>query len=91
MILSINKSINSEYAMSYPRPYDLVIYFTAGSCRLCEYIFFWFRDLWPEYEYTAELYKGTGAIDADKNPTFFVVMKYSNELMDIFRTVNFVL
>lgn len=25
--------------MSYPRPYDLVIYFTAGSCRLCEYRF----------------------------------------------------
>ena len=25
--------------MTYPRPYDLVIYFTAGSCRLCEYLF----------------------------------------------------
>ena len=45
------------------------------------------RDLWPEYEYTAELYRGTGAIDADKNPTFFIVMKYSNDLQDIFKTV----
>jgi len=68
--------------MSYPRPYDLVIYFTAGSCRLCE-------DLWPEYEYLAELYRGTGAIDAEKNPTFFVAMKYSNDLMEIFRTFGF--
>lgn len=46
------------------------------------------RDLWPEYEYLAELYRGTGAIDAEKNPTFFVTMKYSNDLMEIFRTVN---
>lgn len=74
--------------MSYPRPYDLVIYFTAGSCRLCEYLIYLFRDLWPEYEYLAELYRGTGAIDAEKNPTFFVAMKYSNDLMEIFRTVN---
>ncbi len=46
------------------------------------------RDLWPEYEYTAELYRGSGAIDAEKNPTFFVTMKYSNDLMDIFKTVT---
>lgn len=46
-----------------------------------------FRDLWPEYEYTAHLYKKANIIDADKNPTFFVTMKYSNDLQEIFKTV----
>jgi hypothetical protein len=26
---------SSEYVMKYPRPYDIVVYFTARSCRLC--------------------------------------------------------
>ena len=47
-----------------------------------------FRDLWPEYEYTAHLYKKASIIDAEKNPTFFITMKYSNELQEIFKTVH---
>lgn len=27
----------SEYAMQYPRPYYLTIYFTGTACKLCEY------------------------------------------------------
>ena len=49
--------------------------------------FSYFRDLWPEYEYTAALYKKANIIDAEKNPTFFVTMKYSNDLQEIFKTV----
>ena len=30
-----------EYAMKYPRPYDLVIYFTARTCKFCEYFLFY--------------------------------------------------
>lgn len=27
--------INSYYTMEFPRPYDIVIYFVAPSCKLC--------------------------------------------------------
>ena len=49
------------------------------------------RDLWPEYEYTASLYHGVGAINADKNPTFFVKMSYNNEVKDIYQDVHYIL
>lgn len=42
--------------MKYPRPYDIVIYFTARSCRLCTYLFFLSSELYPEFEYMVDLY-----------------------------------
>ena len=67
--------------MSYPRPYDLVIYFKGASCKLCE-------ELEPDYDYLAELYYQQGAISANNNPTFFVKMIYSRGNNDVFQMVQ---
>jgi hypothetical protein len=36
-IISFSRADFEEYVMSYPRPYDVVIYFTARTCKFCEY------------------------------------------------------
>lgn len=41
-VISFSKSDFEEYVMKYPRPYDVVIYFTARTCRFCD-------ELFPEY------------------------------------------
>lgn len=67
--------------MQYPRPYDLVIYFTANSCKLCV-------ELIPEWDYMVAMYHQQGAIDATTNPTFFVSMIFSKEIQPIFEKVG---
>lgn len=66
--------------MKYPRPYDVVVYFTSQNCKLC-------NDLYPEYEYLAFLYYNNGIIDQNKNPVFFMQVTYSSDTADIFQMV----
>jgi thioredoxin-like negative regulator of GroEL len=37
-IMTFNRQDFEEFVMKYPRPYDVVIYFTARTCKFCEYI-----------------------------------------------------
>ena len=41
----------------------------------------------PEYDYLVRMYDQQGAIESNKNPTFFVSMTYSKEIQDIFQIV----
>lgn len=36
-VINFNKADFEEFVMKYPRPYDVVIYFTARTCKFCEY------------------------------------------------------
>lgn len=45
------------------------------------------RELYPEYEYLAQLYYKAGAIEQIKRPTFFCEVMFSGDTSDIFRMV----
>lgn len=72
--------------MEFPRPYDVVIYFTAPNCRLCEYlkiINIFYRELLEEYKMVAKFYRDAGALSAyrdensNKRAVFFAVMHFT--------------
>ena len=73
--------------MEFPRPYDVVIYFTAPNCRLCEYLAIILNsltsELLEEYRMVAKFYRDAGALSAyrdensNKRAVFFAVMHFT--------------
>lgn len=74
--------------MEFPRPYDLVIYFVAPSCKLCS-------ELLVEYQKVANFYADAGALystnDAPrKRAVFFAIMHFNEQNKQVFEQLGFV-
>jgi oligosaccharyltransferase complex subunit gamma len=69
--------------MEFPRPYDMVIYFTAPNCKLCE-------ELQTEYKQVAQFYRDSGAMQAirdegnAKRAVFFAIVAYNDNNKQVF-------
>lgn len=48
-VINLNSTGYFYYTMEFPRPYDMVIYFTAPNCKLCD-------ELLIEYKLVASFY-----------------------------------
>lgn len=79
---------DSYFVNELPRPYDLVLFFTAESCRLCEAIS-------SELNLCSQFYYEANAIypakDGDKilRSVFFIRIKYRSDSAKIFKNFGF--
>ncbi|CAD8107191.1 unnamed protein product [Paramecium sonneborni] len=84
-IIELNSTGYFYYTMEFPRPYDIVIYFVAPSCKLC-------NDLNEQYQKVAKFYSDSGALykSESKRAVFFATMIFNDKNKQVFEQLGFV-
>eukprot|EP01017_Pseudomicrothorax_dubius_P014128 TRINITY_DN1652_c0_g1_i2.p1 TRINITY_DN1652_c0_g1~~TRINITY_DN1652_c0_g1_i2.p1 ORF type:complete len:353 (-),score=96.74 TRINITY_DN1652_c0_g1_i2:80-1138(-) len=87
-VISLNAKTYKYFVTDTPRPYDLVIFFTADNCKLCEQIYI-------EYSTVAKLYRDGGAFYSSRKDgrrhraVFFAKLQFTEATRDIFQKFHF--
>ena len=86
-LIELNAETYKEYVMSHPRPYDIVILYTLKrKCNLCERVL-------NEFIQVSDSFRDSNGFKPDmisrKRAVFFAVLYYSEQTMQIFRSLKF--
>jgi len=85
-VITLNATGYHYYLEELPRPYDVVIFFTADNCNYCD-------EIYTEYVDLAQMYKQNNAHypnkDKKQRAVYFAKIVYTLETKDIFGKFNF--
>ena len=86
-LIEFTPQMLTEYVLTHPRPYDVVILFTIKKkCRLCERVT-------AEFKKAADSFRDQSAYKPDmithKRAVFFGIFYYTDETFKIFKKLKF--
>eukprot|EP00331_Platyophrya_macrostoma_P011842 CAMPEP_0176432402 /NCGR_PEP_ID=MMETSP0127-20121128/15377_1 /TAXON_ID=938130 /ORGANISM="Platyophrya macrostoma, Strain WH" /LENGTH=357 /DNA_ID=CAMNT_0017814575 /DNA_START=12 /DNA_END=1085 /DNA_ORIENTATION=- len=84
-IIFLSAAEYKEYVLTEPRPYDLVVFFTAYSCKFCDEVYESYKEAAAAYVEAKAIYPAKEG-DNIKRSVFFAAIYYVDETKSIFQS-----